>query len=563
MIVSAISLWKKFNLETPLNSKEWGEEIKDGVRFSHVTYSGHTVEDGSSVRIYARFSYPMGKIGAGVPVLLLLSDAGKKANDELLAYFSKKGYAVLAPDYSGEIVGELHTEYPALLYYGNYDSARGLYDMENLPADKTTWFEWTYIALTSIKYLKSRADVNNIGVIGFNKGGEIAWQTMLSPDVKCGIPVNAAGWLSFRDTPKFATAAVRYLSDDMHRYIAAVEAQQYAPNVKCPVLMLCTLRDRTFDCDRAYDTYTRIGNRDGNALAYCVESGACVDENGLLNIDLFLERNLKGRAIYIPDTLNISMEECADGVEIKVHCDEEGLLAETGIYYAEAPAESKPSFRDWRCVFEAQGDMTENNKVSCVVKRFSGATSVFAFAYARYINGFQVTSRIICKNLSNVNEEAIRNRKLYSGTEENVFSVADYSQSAINGVLLEASQKPKKSVGYANITGIYAVGGVRTYRIGSPEFTPNEDAILQFEAYAKEWREMKVSVEIAGNQQECYSAVVSVRGRGKWKRILLRSEDLKGEKSGTPLASFRQGGALVFSCAGEEGEFAITNVLWL
>ena len=257
------------------------------------------------------------------------------------------------------------------------------------------------------------------------------------------------------------------------------------------------------------------------------------------------------------------MEECADGVEIKVHCDEEGLLAETGIYYAEAPAESKPSFRDWRCVFEAQGDMTENNKVSCVVKRFSGATSVFAFAYARYINGFQVTSRIICKNLSNVNEEAIRNRKVYSGTEENVFSVADYSQSAINGVLLEASQKPKKSVGYANITGIYAVGGVRTYRIGSPEFTPNEDAILQFEAYAKEWREIKVSVEIAGNQQECYSAVVSVRGRGKWKRILLRSEDLKGEKSGTPLASFRQGGALVFSCAGEEGEFAITNVLWL
>ena len=73
MIVSAISLWKHYNLTTPLRESAWGEEIKDGKVYTHVTYSGHTVSDGS-VRVYARFGKPE-KEGKYPAVLLLFTSS--------------------------------------------------------------------------------------------------------------------------------------------------------------------------------------------------------------------------------------------------------------------------------------------------------------------------------------------------------------------------------------------------------------------------------------------------------------------------------------------------------
>jgi hypothetical protein len=90
--------------------------------------------------------------------------------------------------------------------------------------------------------------------------------------------------------------------------------------------MLCALRDLRFDYDRAYDTYSRIGNQDGNALVYSAHGGACIGPSALRDMDLFLEKHLKGREIYIPDTLGLSLNETADGLEVEVNCDKEGLL---------------------------------------------------------------------------------------------------------------------------------------------------------------------------------------------------------------------------------------------
>lgn len=90
--------------------------------------------------------------------------------------------------------------------------------------------------------------------------------------------------------------------------LRASNRQSYAPFVKCPVLMLCALRDDAFDYDRAYDTYSRIGFPDGSAIAYSSDSGSCIGPHALVDMDLFLERNLKGREIYIPKPLNISLK---------------------------------------------------------------------------------------------------------------------------------------------------------------------------------------------------------------------------------------------------------------
>ena len=102
------------------------------------------------------------------PAVLLLPDAGMPLDEELCRYFVDKGYAVLMPDYSGKTAtdkdSDFRTVYPPSLDYANYERARGLYDMENdLAADKTTWFEWLYVALFSVRFLKAREDIGNIG----------------------------------------------------------------------------------------------------------------------------------------------------------------------------------------------------------------------------------------------------------------------------------------------------------------------------------------------------------------------------------------------------------------
>lgn len=566
MILSAISLWKKYNLKAPLRESVWGEEVKDGRRFAHVTYSGHEVQDGN-VRIYARFGRPA-KEGV-YPVILLLPDAGETFDEELMSYFIDKGYAVLVPDYSGKIStdqpGVMRTIYPASLDYANVERAKGLYDLVGVESDKTAWFEWTYVALTSVKYLKQRTDVGDIGIVGIKKGGEIAWQTMLSPDVKCGVPINAAGWHSFLNIAKFGTNLAHNLSDDHHRYIAAVEAQSYAPYVKCPVLMLCALHDTKFDCDRAYDTYARIGNTDGNALAYSSESGGCIGPRGLTDMDLFLEKNLKDRQIYIPETLNVNAKETANGLEVSVECDAEGILEEAGVYYAEADVKVKSAYREWRCMYKTDGRTVKNGKFTCEIEPYAGATAVFLFAYAKYINGFRVMSKIISRRLSKPDLNAVRSRKIFTGKSLDCFTIAQHKEYSIGDIFLEREAVPKIYHGYGDIGGAYSLGGIRTYKISSPRYVPPENALLQFNVYSPETQEIKVSVEVANveKKDQRYSCFVPVKGGGKWKRIILKAADFKGGEYGFPLETFGDGNALVFECGGEEKEFSIVNILWL
>lgn len=566
MIVSAVSLWKKFNLKTPLSPSEWGIEEKNGVRFSHLAYSGHAAEDGS-VRIYARLCYPVDK--KKTAAVLLLGDVGKPIDEELAEYFLSKGYAVLMPDYSGKMTGDkegtFRTIYPPSLEYGNYEKAKGLWDMSGLSAEQSCWFEWAYVALFSVQYLKSLPNIENIGVVGVRTGGDIAWQTLLSPDVKCGVPINAVGWKSFASLAKFGDETARNLSDDQHRYIAAVEAQSYASYVKCPVLMLCALRDNGFDCDRAYDTYSRIGNAYGNALVYSSTSGACLGPNALVDMDLFLERNLKGREIYIPDTLNVALKETEKGLEIEVDCDKEGILEEAGIFYAEADVRTKCAYRDWQLIYKTDGASVRNGKVTHMVKPFAGATAVFVYGYAKYINGFRVMSKITAKRLSNTDKNAVKGRMLFSGKEMDTFSVAEYKKYAIGEIFMERETVPKKSVGYGGITGAFSVGGIKTYKISSPTYIPDENALLEFDVYFAQSQGLRVSVEVGevGKDFERYTCVAQIKGGGKWKRVILKAGDFKGEISGMQLKTFADGKALAFDCENDGVEFAVTNILWL
>ena len=565
-IVSAVRLFQKFNVGTPLDAQEWNVEEKDGVRSSYVAFNGHVVEDGC-VRVAAKFVQPIGG-AAEKPTILFLPDVEQETDEGIVAFFTSRGYSVLVPDFRGfaenESIVEHRTIYPGSLDHGNYAYARGLYDLKDMTAEESTLYEWIYVALFSLEYLKTREDVGNIGVVGVRSGGAVAWEVMLSPDVKCGIPINAAGWTSAQKIAKFSEEFAHYLDNGTNRYIAAFEAQSCAPYVQCPVLMLCALRDKSFDCDRANDTFMRIGNGEENALSYSSYSGECIDPNGLANIHLFLEKNLKGRQIYLPAPLRIKLTEKGENLEIHVECDEEGLLAETGVFYAEADVNTKSVYRDWRCVCALDGKQVENNAYSCVVKPYAGAKRVYAYAYAKYINGFRVSSKIASIAWENNKGNTVRNRLMYSGKAADCFTVTNHSENAVGGIFLENEIVPSLTTGYAGIKGIYAKGGVRTYRINAPQYQPQGDDFLQFEGYSAEDQELRIVVEVGDirAEEERFVANAFIKGGGKWKRVVLSPSDFKSVETGMSLKSFSLASALVFD--GEENkEFSITQVVWL
>ena len=564
MILSAVSLFRKFNTKTPLGASEWGIEENHGIRTSHVSFSGHASVDGS-VRIYARYGRPM---GAGKkPAIIFLADAGRTIDEDVFEYFLNKGYAVLIPDYTGKMdtdkEGTLRTVYPESLKHGNYQQARGLKEMEGFAPEETTWFEWTYVALFAVEFLKSREEIGNIGVVGVQKGGDVAWHTLLSPDVQCGVPVNSVGWHNFAEIAKFGDDVAHNLSDDEHTYIASVEAQSYAPYVKCPVLMLCALHDPSFDCDRAYDTYSRLALKEGNALVYSSSSGACIGLNALTSMSLFLERNLKGREIYVPHTLNVNLKEEKGALVVDVECDKEGILEEVGIFYAEADVHTQCSFRDWHRVYKAHGKTVKNGEFSHVIKPFAGASAAFVYAYARYINGFRVMSKITAKRLT-PDKTAVKNKMLYSGKELDVFGVKEYKDCSIGNVFLEQESAVRTVAGYGGVKGAYCLGGMSTYKICSPQFLPDENAYLKFDTYFFQNGVVKVTIDVGDVQTsvERYSYEAEVKGGGKWKRMILQASDFKGETTKKPLKSFALGKMLSFDSE-EEQLFAITNILWL
>ena len=566
-LVSALSLWREYDLSGALDAEllETRTDVATGLVYTALAYNGRTVEDGT-VRIFAYFARPAGE--KKCPAILLLKEAGKPLDIELMAYFVQKGYAVLMPDYSAVDTNGDCTVYPPSLKYAKFATAQGLYDVEDIPSNQTCWFEWTYAALYSLKYLKSRADVEKIGVVGVRTGGEVAWKVMLSPDVACGVPINAAGWLSARGLARFAEATAVKSTDERHRYIAAVESQSYAPFVKCPVLMLCALSDYSFDYDRAYDTYGRIGGEREDiesAIVYSPDSGSCIDAGGLVDMELFLEKHLKGREIFIPAPLNITVREQEGKLHIEVVGDQEAIVEEMGVCYSETSVSVRSIYREWQCVYKQTGSSIKNGKIQCEITPFAGAPAGFIYAYAKYLNGFKIMTKVVAKRFGETSMQKTGSRMLFTGSDLDCFSVAQHEDYSIAGIFLEKEAAPKLVEGYGGIRGAYSVGGIKTYKISAPQYVAGEGALLKFDAYTRADDALTIFVEVAeeSGEVEKYFCRVPVKGGGKWKRIILEAKDFKSVTYGRPLSAFSQGSALSFHSEIAENEYAVTNVLWL
>ncbi len=557
-ILTPITLWQDFDEKLPFEEEIVEERRENGVIARDLYFGGRKTKEGR-VRIYARYLMP--ETEESFSVVLLLFEAGLPFDETLALRYVRAGYGVFMADYCGETdASPLFTRYPADIDYANFVRAGRRAEFCDETARETSWYEWACVARYAALYLSKRAEVRKIGAIGLRTGGEVLFKIAPYAPLACMISVCGAGWLAYRGIGRFEGKKI-VLSEERHRFIAGLDSQSYAPYVKCPVLLISAVNDKKYNYDRVFDTFRQINRDVEKAILFSAHGNGLVGTHSLVDIDLFFEKFLKGRSVFLSDSIDLSVEEDGAGnLVVRGKFDPAGEVKEYGFFYTENVSGFKS--RDWTRVLGKADALDSNNVGTIPLSLYKNSTRALVYVFANYSNNFSVTSKIcevsVGKQYAN---SCLRSRVVFQEADgfygisllrTQKDSVADvFSSGAASGVNIAA--------GYGGIRGFDVCHGVISYRVGEPRYAPTEGACFRFDAYAKRTTRLRV-VFYRDEEELCgFFDDVEVEGSGKWKSFLFEANDFKSE-TGAPLGDFRGVVSVVFQ---SEEEALVNNVLWL
>ena len=349
------------------------------------------------------------------------------------------------------------------------------------------------------------------------------------------------------------------MDDERYRFLAGVESQAYAPYVKCPVLMLCSTNDEGFDADRAFDTFARINPEMEKTFYFAARYNGHIGNTGLNDLDLFIDKYLKGREVFIPAPIEISVEEDEGELVARIKFDRNGEVKYCDVYMAEDTLDSP--LRDWtKCALKREDGDDEQ---IFALNAYERASRVFVFAKAKYSCGFAVSSKIAVKRLDKayLNSQK-KNRILYSSTNgTDSFTIDRFDKNVLADCFLNISEPPVHLLeGPLGIKGIYSSYGLKLFRINDARFCPGENSLLKFDVYSPQPTLLQIGIGVVQNG-ECvrYSCNLLVPGGECWADYLLSAKDFKNEIN-KPLAGLDGARYVTFYSS---DIFCINNLLWL
>lgn len=558
MILTPVTLWKDFDATLPLNEETISEREEDGIVFRDVYFYGRQTEKGR-VKIYAQYVFPAGE--EEFPAVMILFEAGMVADMKFVRRFLKRGYGVLCVDYSGENGAEHYTRYPADIDYANYVRAGRAMDYAEPTARETSWYEWAGVARYAARYLAERPEVTSAGAIGLRAGGEILFKIAPYAPIACMISVCAGGWLAYRGIDKFTVDRQRIFDEERHRFIAGIDSQSYAPYVKCPVLFVTAINDKKYNYDRVYDTFQQINPKVEKAMLFSSYGNGLVGRHSQGDINLFLDKFLKKRTVYLSAPITCSVEESKDGkLYVQANFDPAGEIEECGYFFTEKVDDFRA--RDWTRVLASNEHIFENSAQIPLIP-YEGTQRLLLYTFVRYSNDFSVTSKIIEFNFSKkYASTAPKSRVIYSSADglNGFIAYRNRTQAVADCfVPMEEGDALELAAGYGGITGITSAGGLISYRVGDQRYSAPEGASLGFHAFCEEDAHIKVVFFCDGEEKTGYYADVDVQGGGTWKRIILKNTDFKTD-TGVPLADFSDAVSVLFLA--HKGVL-INQVIWL
>ena len=555
--LTPVTLWKDFDDTLPLEEQTVGEQTKDGVVFREVTFLGRPVGT-ERVKIYAQYAFPEGE--AKFPAVLVLYEAGFPFDEAFVTRFVRRGFGVLSVDYCGDNGTPRGTVYPEAIDYANFVRAGRHIDYAEPTARETSWYEWAGVARYAARFLSSREEVTRFGAMGLRTGGEVLFKIAPYVPLACMITVCAAGWRAYRGMDKFA-GEQRVFDEERHRFIAGIDSQSYAPYVKCPVLLLSAVNDPEHDYDRVYDTFQQLNPAVEKAFLYSAHGNGLIGSHSLADVDLFLDKYLKQRSVFVSAPVNISVGRNEDGeLAVKAVFDADGEIEASGIFYTEKATGGRA--RDWTRVLGTAANLS-GNVGTYPLSVYDGCRRALVYAFASYSNNFSVTSKIQeviidkpCKNA------CLKSRVVYDSSRDGLNGVVGFRRRArsIAGCFADdAGTAARLEAGYGGILGATAEAGLVSYRVSEPRYAAPESAALRFDAYAKEDALLKITFYLDADEERGYSAEVPVAGGGKWKGFFFEPSDFKNAM-GQHLENFASVVSVVF--VGSK-EVLLNNIVWI
>lgn len=523
-------VWKNFDAALPLKESVTGEEVFDNVIYSDVYFSGRETPDGSRVRIYGVYarSKDVSKKSRKAGILIL-PDASGTVDLELVNVYVKQGYAVLSVDYRGEWEGvENYTRYPEEISYANYKNAAGETDRVRSTADKTCWYEWVAVAKYAISFLKSKRELETIGVIGVKYGADVGWALAGTDNrVDCFVPLFGAGWRAYRGIGKYSGKELE-MNDERLRYLAGVDAHAYAQYVRCPVFYMTATNSRDFDCDRGADTVCRIAEDVPAYVNFVAGYADSLDSCCERNVNLFLAKFLLGFRLDLPvePKLTARVEDKKVYAEVDLDFSDVMRPKALSVYLAEDGA--IPAFREWRVMKLVKSK--EENKKSFVAELYGNSDFINCFCVVEYRNGITVSSKMAFKKIPRVN--ARLSNLVYSSQDKlNGFCACSTEKNATAGVFLNDA-KPLEYLSCANgIFGVTSQYGLVTYRVNPRRVKLTERSLIMLDICVKEYANVDISL-IVGTDADAkdYSVSLELKAGEVWQNVIVKCADFKSEQ---------------------------------
>lgn len=555
-ILTPISLWKDFDDSLPIEPVVLEEKAENSVKYEYVNFFGRDTGEGrvKIFGVYARSETNPSRDG-----VLIIPDGNDTVDEAVLKMFVERGYSAFMVDIRGQYENaERFTVYPPNVSYANFLQADRAMNYVDDNAQKTSWYEWVAVGLYALKFLSGKVENKNIGLVGIRDGGEVAWKLAYAGKFACAVTVCADGWKAYKGQNKFGDEESE-LDEERYRFIAGIDSQSYAPYVRCPVLMLCSINESGFDYDRAYDTYSRINPEyfGDSVIAYSMKSNADICIKSTVDMFMFLDGHVKQRLVFIPEPaeIEVTVDE-NDNLIAKTTFDDKGVVEKFGLYIAEDC--KNPVLRDW--VEARYKTKSGNNEHQFYLDIYEKTSILFAICYVTYSNGFTVWSKINVKKISGQFRNSQPKCKILCSVNsgKNCFVPADSKCYAVGGAFVVSNELFPKTVEKAKgLKGVYSPCGLSTYRINNPAYYPNKDSMLKFDICADDNLQLELVIQSVSDGAK-YTSEVYVVG-GVWQSVLLKSKMFKNE-NGVALADFTQ--SQTFTVNGKCG-YAINNVMWL
>ncbi len=557
-ILTSLAVWADFEVSQIPVAHVIDEKRVGDVILSKVYLDGR-ITDSGQVKIYGVLAR---KIQLGVmPAVIIYNDFTDDDGVALALDLAKKGYMAFAVDLGGKADGkENFTIYPDDLSYANYQENKD--NILNIETDVTAtcWYEWGVAARYALKYLSNQVCVTKVGAIATGFACTPVWQlASTESELACSAFIMNAGWRAYKGLYKFGGQLEPQYSDDMLKFIAGVEPQSYAQNVKSPVLLLSALNSNEYDCDRAYDTVDRIADGVYRAVYYSSAFTNGVDENGFKNLQIFLseflaKESVNGKNLPAEPMLKCEAVEGNLVAEVTVDLND---LKEVWLYYSQETV--NPALRVWSKIL---GENPKKNKFSFNLT--IPGEQISLFAQVKYKSGFTQSTNILFRKLPNINVCPYKQKIVFNGrnskSTEVFLSCKDTAKNPIKYLETDVKGGVLEKNGPMDIKGVYCAYGLRTYKINANLDKPSDDALFMLDAFVKEDCEISVSlITGCGENEVYYTARAQVKGGKVWHNLKFEASKFKTEE-GRLLKSFAPVNAIEIHAT---GEYLINNVLWV